>query len=368
MMDISCWGVTRRHWVAVLTIASLCGCSGLGAVTLDRDRLNYTQAVANSWKQQTLLNIIKLRYADTPIFVDVGQVISGYEVEGTFTAGGSIGNKTAPGALGDFLNLGGTGRYLDRPTVTYVPLTGSDFIRTLMTPIPPIRLFELIESGWSIDLLFNTCVQKLNGVSNARASGKRRAADPDFFVLLKSLQRIQDSGAVGMAVTPGKEKPSEGMVLFFPTMQVPPDIEKEREQVKRLLRLDPDKTEFRIIYGAAFQGGDTVAVQTRSAFQILLELSSHVQVPEEDIREHRAYPGAQVLSEGQEAYPYPVRILSGTSRPAEAFVMVRYNDVWFWIDNRDLRSKASFTFLLVLMTLSETGEKGPAPILTIRAN
>src|SRR5262249_26262839 len=156
--------------------------------------------------------------------------------EGTFSANGQIGSHNASGAIGDFFHLGGTGRYLDRPTVTFVPLTGSDFIRTLMTPIPPIRLFELIESGWRIDLLFNACVQSGNGLSNAKASGTRRAADPDFFVLLKSLQRIQDSGAVGMAVTPGKEKPSEGMVLFFPTMPVPPDIEKEREQVKRLLR------------------------------------------------------------------------------------------------------------------------------------
>jgi hypothetical protein len=47
---------------------------------------------------------------------------------------------------------------------------------------------------------------------------------------------------------------------------------------------------------------------------------------------------------------------------------VRYQDSWFWIDNRDLKSKRVFTFLMVFSSIAETGAAPQVPIVTIPAN
>ena len=355
-----------RPVAAVAALLCLNGCMSFGAMTLDRDRLDFTQAVANSWKQQTLLNIVKLRYGDTPIFVDVGQIVTGYQLVSTVQAGATINPSGATGT--NFFNLGTQGQYTDRPTITFVPLTGSQFIRTLMTPIPPIRLFELVESGYPIDFLLNVAVQSINALSNARGGARPRPADPEFAKLLKSLRRIQDSGAVGLRAEPEQDKKGGGLVMTFPRKPVPPEIQAERDEIRRKLGLSPTASEFRIVYGTVQEGDDVLAIQTRSGMQILREMSTFVQVPEEHQQDQRVFPPAMVPPDGQEAPPPLIRILSGASKPSEAFVSIHYNDVWFWIETRDLRSKATLTFLLILMTLAETGEKAPSPLLTIQAN
>jgi len=48
--------------VAALTVL-MSGCSSLGPGTVSRDRFDYNTAISDSWKEQTPLNIVKIRYA-----------------------------------------------------------------------------------------------------------------------------------------------------------------------------------------------------------------------------------------------------------------------------------------------------------------
>jgi hypothetical protein len=55
----------------------------------------------------------------------------------------------------------------------------------------------------------------------------------------------------------------------------------------------------------------------------------------------------------------------GKEKPENAFVAVEYRDHWFWIDDGDFFSKRTFAFVMILFSLTETGEKGNLPIVTI---
>jgi len=355
-----------RAWVIVLTLLGAAGCASFGPVSVDRDRFDYIQAIAASWKQQTLLNIVKLRYADTPVFLDVSQVIGSYQLQAGVAVGGGVNFGGPP--LPNTLSLGAAGTYTDRPTVVYTPLTGAQFIKVLMTPIPPPALFLLIESGWPADLLVQVGAQSVNGLSNSKAGVRGRAADPEFAQLLTALQRIQASGAVGLRTEVPKDTKREATILTLGRKDISAETLADMALVRKLLGLRPGLREFKVVYGAVAEADDVIAIQTRSGFQIIFELGADIQVPPAHAADRRTYPSRPEPAAGPEALQPLVRIQSGTSAPGDAFTAIKYRDHWYWIDDTDFRSKSIFTFLMVLMTLAEKEDKVPLPVVTIPAN
>jgi hypothetical protein len=350
---------TKSLLLVVLTpcLFGLSGCVGIGPPLLTRDRFDYNAAISDSWKQQMLVNLVKIRYGDTPVFLDVTNVISQYAFQGAV----SFGFNWA--GAGNTQNLGANGAFVDRPTITYTPLSGQQFARNLMTPIPPIAILSLVQSGYPVDLVFRLSVQAINGIYNRTGRLLRaKPAEPEFYSLLKRLQRIQDSQGFGIRVNKNGEK--EGSMIVFKG-KVNEPLEADIRWVRETLGLDLKRNDFSVVFGAVAANDREIAILSRSVLEILTNLSLFVEVPWEHVEEKRV--GATLFDETSEGIPVPplIGIHSSTLRPSDAFLAINYHNYWFWIDDRDFRSKALFTFLYFLFSLTETGGQEGAPIVTI---
>jgi hypothetical protein len=367
--------VLLRAASALLFAVLIAGCASIGPATIRRDRTDYSGAMAGSWKQQMLLNIVKFRYFDPPVFLDVSSVVSSQELQ----ARGSIGSRLFPTPFGtaqDFTDLGASGQYTDRPTISYTPLTGNRFINSLLRPIPPQTIFAMIEAGHDTIFIFRLAVRAINGIYNSSFSPARaRREDPAFRRVTQAIRRLQQAGAIGLRTEGGSRQTSarradrsgSGDVAWvFFRRNAGAAVEQDIRLVKTMLRLEMQRDEFALTFGS-FHRRNELALLTRSMQEILIELAAGVEVPEQDLAQGRATPSR--LSGDSEAPARPlIRIHASDERPIDAFAAVNYRERWFWVDDRDLPSKRVFMFLMTFSALSETRAVPQVPILTIPAN
>ena len=354
-----------RSLFVFLAIILMASCTQLGPKSVPRDRFNYNTAIANSWKEQTLLNIVKIRYADMPLFVEVASVVSGYTLESTVSLGGLVSSRNTP--QGDILNFGAAGKFTDRPTITYAPITGSKFNESFMTPITPKAILFLMQSGWQAEMIFPITVDAVNGRRSLLAAGDQsRAGDLEYYRVIELLQEIQRSGMSNMRVIKGDDK-KETTVIFFSRDVMPPQIRGALVELNSLLQLDPSTNEFNVVYGLIPKSNREIALQTRSMLQIMITLATLIDVPEAHVQEGSTVPTVFTPDQSEHQISKIISIHSSPDKPEKPFVSVQYRDHWFWIDENDFISKRTFTFLMILFSLTESGGEKELPLVTIPA-
>jgi hypothetical protein len=355
-------GKARLLLFAIAAVA-LAGCTHVGPKTVLVDRVDYGTTIADSWKQQTLLNIVKMRYMDLPVFMDVANIVSGYSLQTGVTVGGQLSSKTA--VQGDFASASGQAIYTDRPTITYVPLTGQKFLHGLITPIDPKNIFFMIQAGYPADFLLGLTVESINGLRNRSMTGATaREADPEFLRVLQLLREVQVAGAFGMRVEEDKARGSTG-VLFFRRDDVSADVLEKTAEIRRLLRLPDSQQKYTLTYSPVRGADNELAVNSRSMLQIMGAFASYLDVPGTHLAERRAVPAFENVDAADRHDA--VRIHSGPKKPPDAFAVVQHRGHWFWIDDSDLQSKRALIAVVYLFTLAETGAPERLPLVTIPA-
>lgn len=347
----------RRRHVLSLPLLLLGGCGlGLDRGQIARDQTNFGEAMLESQKRQMLLNILRLRYGELPMFLDVNQVISGYSVQRQFQAGLNIFREAGEGNYGTF---GGSVQFQENPTFTFTPLTGERLARSVVRPLDPVLLMPLMVGGIPADLLLRLAVQSIGIHQNSNDFlGEHDGASPDFLALAADFRTLQLAGGFTVRTTTAGDRPRVELVL----LERPEDaIRQVQRRVLNKLRLPPQLRAAEIAYGQIATAPGQVPMMTRSALGILAQISRQVSVPAAHVSEGRTLPSPQ-----GRARPSVV-VRSDRNEPAgDPFASAFYQDHWFWIDTADYPSKVAFTIAQLLLMMGQL-PPGQLPIITIPA-
>ena len=352
-----------RSAFVLLTCLPLSGCLGIGAERLSRDEIDFSRALAISDNQQTLLNIVRLRYAEAPTFLDLTQVISGYQAQQSLT--GSL-DLFPSNHANTYLGGGGALQLQESPTFTYAPVTGEQFAETFLRPLMPGTLLPLVLTGIPIDLLFGLVAQSVDEMNNAQVlSGSVGIPSWRFSRLLDDFRALQVAGLIeirsGQPSNPVHKPEDARFAPDAPTMLIrdadDPSTEAIVADARHLLGLTND-TPFDVVYGRRPTRPHEVAILTRSILGMLGSMAFGIDVPPADVASGRTRPTVPNAS--------PVSIHSGPSAPDDAFVAIRFDRSWYWISARDFRSKLAFAVLQNLLALAQT-KQPPGAVVTIPA-
>ena len=382
----------RRCPLPILALALLlltAGCTAVGPAKVPQARFDYNRAVARSWDEQLLLNLVRLRYRDTPHFLELSSVVAQYERSGS----AAFFPLLIEGS-GDELSLGVGVDVAERPTLSFTPLEGAAFVQQLLTPLKPADLLLLSQAGWSVSRLLECCVQEIRGPGAPAVRNALRAAGPtpatlrrdeyeDFKELSRALRELQLAGGLRATadVVPieetneeaeegdgKKDKKTREEILL--ALNPVPGTETALATVRQMLGLDPEVSVYRLVHLQRALAADEIALVGRSLMGVLFFLSQAVEVPARDESAGRV---TRAVDEGGRPLDWNevtgglLRVHSAESPPRTSALRVRYRGTWFYIDDSDLQSKTTFLLLSQLFSLQAGSAGGASPLLTVSA-
>lgn len=341
-----------------LALLGLASCASIGPATVRRDRLDYSEALAEAAKREILLNIVKLRYGDVPNLVSVSQLVAGYTLEGRVDLRSDF--FTEQFDFSDDVNFGIGGTFSDRPTVTYTPIKGDDFVRVMLTPIPPGELIAMLAAGTPADAVLGLSVQSINRRRNWTAdSGAAGRIDRAFDQILVLLEGLRTDGLLGFRF----DVQPTGRTAYLLLDQETDVLDPRAARLLDLLGLDPATRTFPIRFGFGEGRPGEIRIYTRSLIEILGILGAQIEVPGSDVATGRTYP-TRVTGDDLQALPI-VTVRSSELPPFGAFVAVDYRGTWFHVDDSDFRSKRVFSVLMLILNLVENIGGQQLPVITI---
>ncbi|MEM8548160.1 MAG: hypothetical protein AAGF46_08365 [Pseudomonadota bacterium] len=393
------WDVNKlqRFAMAVAASAIFCGCSIRGPDTMQDLRIGYNKAVHASEAREVLLNLVRLRYADAPEFLEIGAISSQMNFRASASVGGDFGQ--VEDATSSFLTpvLGvGVG---ESPTVTFVPKRDREFIRRLVRQLPVQSLFSLTAYGWELDRILRLAAQDINGISNQPGrepsaedmEDLRRFADLAERLYLAEQERqlgfaliVQEMPVVETTFVDTTLESIAAMVESgYSIQETGAGVQLYRQEQSLTLWVSPvyagsegfrslaadlgvsadgARIEVRESNGLPTPADGTLRVEPRSPAAILAYLAFAVDVPPEHLLRYGLVDNRD--QDSLMADLLDVRV--ATTLPEDAWLSVPYRGHYYYVAEDDVSSRKTLSLAGTLVMLAMQRQEGSLlPVLTL---
>jgi hypothetical protein len=363
-----------HRFALLLVLALVPGCS-IGPAKLPATRMDYNVAVQRSSNEEMLLNLVRMKYFEQPLFLQVGSIASSFNYNVTGSATGTFPDQR------DFLkgvyynyapNISAS--YSDAPTVTYTPFQGQTYAQQFLAELDFERFVVLYRSGWDIEYLMRVLVTRIGRLDHSfdtRVGFMNQEAHQKFLELTEIIARMDDRGELDIVTaSPGKDKPN----ITLMTMRVKhPSLIKRIEHLTGVeLKTHTNEHGFlvakiqlvhvkerELAEGSQDNGGFvTMAFALRNCLRAMDVLSQGIETPKELVLKKAAFDLRSQFSDVMD-------IRSSRSHPSDAYVAVNHGGWWYYIRNEDARSKEIFQLMLNIFALQSADPPKNAPVLTL---
>jgi hypothetical protein len=357
----------QKSAVLAVTLLLLTSCAQLGPDLVKAGRNDYNIVLQQTEDEEVVLNLVRVRYGDRPMFFYVNNVTTSFTWSQNAAVSGTLFESGGSDIQRNNLSIRGNLQYTERPTITYTPLGGKDFVKSVLTPADLDTLILLSNAGWSIERLLRLMVNRMNGLPNApRASGPTPSDPPiykKFGQAAKLMRQLQKRGMLRLGYQKIDDKHTPVMIFDRETR----DFEETRK-LKVLLGLAIEKDTFIIDTRGDRPRSESVGIHLRSLLGTFFFASHGVEVPADDLEMGRA-----MTTKDQYGKPFDwylvtgdlISIRSQTKMPDNAQVAIKYRGSWFYIDDSDLNTKYSFLLLDQLAALLGGKVEKTGPLLTL---
>lgn len=334
----------------------LSACSITGPTSIATGRNVYNAIINATEDEQFLSMMIRQRYDETFGMLAVSSVTSSISSSTSIASDIGIGPKS--NYTGHLIPLSLGIAYEERPTISYVPITGEAFIQRALEPIRLKDLYLLTRATHHCPKLVAFLVARINGFGNF-VTGVRSATD-EFRAAMLAFEHLNQIGAAELISTgPGDDV----SIAFLDYDEHATVVDSFLEALLIDPPADPGNSFLIPIRAGVDRQPGYVTLETRSVVDIIRTAGEFVSIPEEHIRDG-IVTASSVASEAPGQF---MRIQSSSEQPEYAVVSTYHRGYWFYIDARDTESKRSFALLRTLFGIrfAHSQTHGQSPSLTI---